>query len=100
MQTDHLYLAVNLTNFKKNRINIPSRKFPKDFTLDTDEFFCGGYFVGYDCSYSAKELSELCIKRQFSILDNKAADYIIVFIDKMTNEIFVHTGQSGRFPCY
>src|SRR5258708_8921008 len=101
MFKDHMRLKIDLISQQQNNtIHIPAKELPKSFSHDTQDFFCGGYFVGYDCSYTPKELADFFVKKQTVMLANKSADFIIIFIYTRTKEVFVLTGQSGRFPCF
>ena len=97
---EHFQCSLNLLDDRKSKITIPSRTIPKDFSVDQDEFFCGGYFIGYDCSYTKEKIVDLFKNSQFSSMARKSADFLILFINKQSKEIFVLTGQTGKFPCY
>lgn len=108
IKNKHLFLEIPKKSFDdrslpKNfvqKLILPERNFPPRIRIEKENFFCGGYFVSWEKTFSNEELVKICQERNWQVLVNLAADFLIIYCDYTSNELFVITDQSGKFPCY
>lgn len=104
----HLFLDLPKTSFKdgtlskifKERLKFPRRQFPPHFMIKDKNFFCGGYFVSYSNKLSSQEIAEICKAGNWQSLAESVGDFLIIYCDFVSNELFILTDQTGTFPCY
>lgn len=82
------------------KLTLPKKVFPPTIRIEKENYFCGGYFISYEKIFSNEELAQICKARNWGFLVNLAADFLIIYCDYSTNELFVITDQTGKFPCY
>ncbi len=107
-KTGHLFLEIPQKSFTDGslpkifpkKLVLPQRVFPSRFLVERENYSCGGYFVCYEKVVSNEELALACQARNWQFLVNLAADFLIIYCDYSTNELFVITDQTGKFPCY
>jgi asparagine synthetase B (glutamine-hydrolysing) len=84
----------------KQSFFLPKNVFPKEFLIKEKGSICGGYFACYNKTVSTEEINEFCKNRQWDKFGQLIGDFIIIFCDSSTKEIFVLTDLTGKFPCY
>lgn len=83
-----------------NNIYLPENKFPPRFTIQTTDFFCGGYFICYEKGIGPSEIAKACERSNWGWLGNLIGDFLIVYCDFRKNEICILTDQFGKFPLF
>jgi len=90
----------SLSKVFPKRIRLPERDFPPSFIVKKENFFCGGYFVCYNQQIAIEDVVKACQTSRWKYLANLIADFLIIYADYSSKEIFLLTGQLGGFPCY
>lgn len=107
-KAQHIYLEIKKNAFQSGTLaetvdinfKLPKRVFPPSFLIRGRDFLCGGYFACYDRSVTTEEIIKFCRSGRWQFLGNLIGDFIIFYCDFLTNEVFVLTDQSGKFPCF
>lgn len=104
----HFSIQLNLKDFLspkslksalKNLV-LPPNKFPKEFLVEEENFFCAGYFVCYNRKLSVEDVMEYCKKGKWKEIAHLVGDFLILFVDFSKNGLSILTDQTGKFPCF
>lgn len=91
-------------SFKKGdllpEINLPEKVFPPKFNSISSDYLAMGYFVSYNTNPSIEETTTKLQKRDWNYFAKIIGDFLIIFYDINTRQLFVLTDQTGKFPCY
>lgn len=104
----HPFLEISKTDFQNNAffqavnkgLNLPPKKFPKQFLIKNQNFLCGGYFVCYNRKLSVHDVVQICKGGNWSFLANLVADFFIIYCDFLGKKFYVLTDAYGKFPCF
>lgn len=108
-KTEHIFLRFTreslqntpLSTVFPKSLKIPERVFPPRFMVEDESFFVGGYFVCYDKKVMDMDVVlRACRERNWHFLANIVADFLLIYFDYSTKELFILSDQFGKFPCY
>lgn len=105
---EHPFLKLSKKSFQNGtlskifppKLRLPKQAFPPRFWVEEKDFFCGGYFVCYERKISIDQVVKTCQARNWQFLANLMGDFLIIFCDYSSRELFVLTDQTGKFPWY
>lgn len=81
-------------------IVVPDFTFPPKIEVHDGDDWCLGYFASFNKSISPKEIISAFQEKNWSFFNSFVGDFILIYYENKTKQMFVLTDMSGKFPFY
>lgn len=104
---NHIVLDISLSKLSDSDIisplegiMMPDFTFPPKIEIHDRDDWCLGYFVSFNKSISPKEIISAFQEKNWSFFNSLVGDFMIIYYENKTKQMFILTDMSGKFPFY